>query len=42
MNLYADFQVFDGFGFYKFFLTGFGFINLVLNFFATFSSVSWL
>jgi len=38
----ADFQLYDGFGFYKFCLTGFGFDNLVLSFFATFSFVSEL
>jgi len=36
----ADFQLCDGFGFYKFCSTGFGFHNLVSNFFATVSSVT--
>jgi len=35
----ADFQLCDGFGFYKSCLTGFVFDNLVLNYLATFSSV---
>jgi len=38
----ADFQFFDGFLLYKFCLTGFGFDNFVLNFYATLDLVSEL
>jgi len=38
----ADFCFYGGFGFNNFCFTGFGFGDFVLNFFATFSSVSGL
>ena len=38
----ADFQLSDGFRIYEFCITVFGFDNIALNFFTTFSSVSKL